>query len=432
MAHAVIITGMHRSGTSLLSSLLQRSGVNVGERLIAANSANPRGYFEDVDFYEFHEGLLHQRGQTYLHVNDNFTFQPTDSETAGANKLIAERSHLQMWGWKDPRTSLFLDFWRGLLPHGRFLFVFRHPIEVLLSLLRRGEFDSHPTLLAGLNAWHTYNQKIEAFVDSRPGNCLLVHIDGVVQQSDEFARLLRDKLQLDISFDAETLARSFHSNELKRTPLSSELIATLAKIHPQSLELHQRLIEKADLAGNETETNSTASAELSRLAHFCDGLTGPVSASVKQGLVHLLLYSLAPEAADKMLATFSQSTKETQQKIDYLWMEVQRFQRLEDVQTDELERLRQVVEEQQSKLEQAHQLETQQAEELQRLGKLVEVQDQSLDNLQWLNLEQIKELDRQAAHIECLTAELGSIHDTRIWKAIESYRRFKNRWRTAA
>src|SRR6187402_1642015 len=138
MSHAIIITGMHRSGTSLVSSLLQRSGVHIGDRLITANSANPRGYFEDVDFYEFHEHLLHQRGQTYLHVDESFTFQPTNQEMERAKKLVAERSHHTVWGWKDPRTCLFLDFWHQLLPDGRFLFVFRHPIEVLLSLLRRG------------------------------------------------------------------------------------------------------------------------------------------------------------------------------------------------------------------------------------------------------------------------------------------------------
>ena len=71
---------MHRSGTSLVSSLLQRAGIHIGEKLIAANSANPRGYFEDVDFYEFHENLLHERKQTYLHVNSNCTFEPTESE----------------------------------------------------------------------------------------------------------------------------------------------------------------------------------------------------------------------------------------------------------------------------------------------------------------------------------------------------------------
>ena len=110
---------MHRSGTSLVSSLLQRSGIHIGDKLIAANSVNPRGYFEDVDFYEYHEHLLHGRGHTYLHVDPNFNFEPTESEISRAQELIAARAHRPVWGWKDPRTCLFLSFWKQRLPDCR-------------------------------------------------------------------------------------------------------------------------------------------------------------------------------------------------------------------------------------------------------------------------------------------------------------------------
>src|SRR5436309_786365 len=122
MSRAILITGMHRSGTSLVSSLLQRAGIHIGEKLLAGNAANPRGYFEDVDFFEFQDELLHQRGQTYLHVDGNFRFEPTAAETERASHLIVERSHRPLWGWKDPRTALFLDFWNQLLPDCRFVF----------------------------------------------------------------------------------------------------------------------------------------------------------------------------------------------------------------------------------------------------------------------------------------------------------------------
>ena len=432
MSRAVIITGMHRSGTSLVSSLMQGAGVHVGDNLLAANSANPRGYFEDVDFYEFHEGLLHQRGKTYLHVDDSFTFEPTDSEIAAATKLIGERSHHSVWGWKDPRTSLFLNFWDRLLPDGRFLFVFRHPIEVLLSLLRRGEFDSHPTLLAGLNAWYVYNRNIEIFFDAHPARCVLAHIDGIAQQSDRFAELLRHKLRPDVGLNSEVLGQKFHANELQKIPFSPELTAALTKIHPPLVELYQRLIQKADLCTAEGDPQSAAPPDLCHVKAFCDTLPEPITGSVKQGLTQLLLSSLAPEAMEKMLASFNRSTKETQQKIDYLWMEVQRFQRLEVSQNQELESLRSLVDQQQSELVGSKQAEISQRHAVEKLQRLTDVQNQSLDNLQWLNLEQIKELNRQAIRLELLLGELSSIHGTRIWKAIESCRTLKERWKNSA
>jgi hypothetical protein len=49
-AGCLIVTGMHRSGTSLLASFLRAAGINLGENLYPADSANPLGYFEDLDF----------------------------------------------------------------------------------------------------------------------------------------------------------------------------------------------------------------------------------------------------------------------------------------------------------------------------------------------------------------------------------------------
>jgi len=43
----LILTGMHRSGTSLMASILQSAGVNVGKNLLEPDKRNPHGFFED-------------------------------------------------------------------------------------------------------------------------------------------------------------------------------------------------------------------------------------------------------------------------------------------------------------------------------------------------------------------------------------------------
>ena len=106
---ALIITGMHRSGTSLLASLLQQGGVEIGTQLLAPTFDNPRGYFEDEEFMRLHDDMLYARGKTIL-VERSFAPTIDATETARAQQLIAARAHLPLWGWKDPRTSLFLDF----------------------------------------------------------------------------------------------------------------------------------------------------------------------------------------------------------------------------------------------------------------------------------------------------------------------------------
>ena len=61
----VVVTGMHRSGTSLIASFLQALGVNLGDELIEADANNPHGYFEAKEVVRLHQQMLAQmtRGQ---------------------------------------------------------------------------------------------------------------------------------------------------------------------------------------------------------------------------------------------------------------------------------------------------------------------------------------------------------------------------------
>jgi hypothetical protein len=132
---------MHRSGTSYVASIVQAGGVVLGERLFGATFANLRGHFEDTDFSGFQERLLAAHGaarsgwtlQNHVAIEHRFENE--------ALALIDARSHLALWGWKDPRNALFLDFWLRLLPDACFVFIYRKPWEVVDSLFRRGDWD---------------------------------------------------------------------------------------------------------------------------------------------------------------------------------------------------------------------------------------------------------------------------------------------------
>src|SRR6476620_5037184 len=66
MSQLLIITGMHRSGTSLITSILQQSGLPIGEQLVPAAEGNPHGFFEDQAFMLLHQAMLHARSVTNL------------------------------------------------------------------------------------------------------------------------------------------------------------------------------------------------------------------------------------------------------------------------------------------------------------------------------------------------------------------------------
>ncbi|MEM7034937.1 MAG: chromosome partitioning protein ParA, partial [Chloroflexota bacterium] len=62
----VIITGMHRSGTSLVANVLQQGGLNIGQNLLGPGHGNLRGHFEDQDFFHFHDSVLNRMGESWL------------------------------------------------------------------------------------------------------------------------------------------------------------------------------------------------------------------------------------------------------------------------------------------------------------------------------------------------------------------------------
>ncbi|HJT73097.1 MAG TPA: hypothetical protein VJ720_03740, partial [Chitinophaga sp.] len=54
----LVITGMHRSGTSLITQWLYRCGLHVGDNFMGAGIGNEDGHFEDLDFYNWHRNIL--------------------------------------------------------------------------------------------------------------------------------------------------------------------------------------------------------------------------------------------------------------------------------------------------------------------------------------------------------------------------------------
>jgi hypothetical protein len=184
---AVILSGMHRSGTSLAASLLADAGFLMGNRLLGPARGNELGHFEDLDFYELHQRMLMANGLGTEGFTPLDTIVVPPGLATDAQTLVARRRSAGVpWGWKDPRTVLFLDFWRVFVPEARFVFVLRRPWEVVDSLFRRGDgaFTINPELAVG--TWMNYNRRLLQFVQAHADRCLLREITQVVADPGGF------------------------------------------------------------------------------------------------------------------------------------------------------------------------------------------------------------------------------------------------------
>lgn len=168
----LLILGMHRSGSSLLASMCDSLGVDMGSRLIEADQHNPAGYWEDADLVTIQEDLLEAMGQSWHgdYGADPYPSRWWQSATtrpfreALQQLLLSIKPEGPQRGFKDPRTTRFLPLWRvllsqcGLRPF--FVLAVRDPIEVIVSLIQRNQMD----LKQALRIWVRYN--LDAIRDS--------------------------------------------------------------------------------------------------------------------------------------------------------------------------------------------------------------------------------------------------------------------------
>jgi hypothetical protein len=133
----LVVTGMHRSGTSVITQWLHKCGLHVVDDLEGAEIGNEQGHFEDIDFLHAHQSILRGR-----RITDNGYTDPirplTLEETDILKDIISYKNNFnQQWGWKDPRTCLFLDAYRQLIPDAFYFVVLRDYESVVSSLILR-------------------------------------------------------------------------------------------------------------------------------------------------------------------------------------------------------------------------------------------------------------------------------------------------------
>lgn len=240
--HAVIIGGMHRSGTSLLASLFEGAGVAVGERLMGSGNGNDVGHFEDLDFQQFHERALVGNGlPTEGFTADGLPVVPT-SLWGDARKLVAaRRGRGGVWGWKDPRTILFLDFWDELLPDARYVFIFRRPWEVVDSFFRRGDpaFVFNPLLAA--RVWLHYNRLLLRFVARHPQQCIVREMTQVIADPGAVFAAVREQLHVSVGEPPARFRPELLGSDAEDGPRARLLEA----VCPESIDVYRRLREEA-------------------------------------------------------------------------------------------------------------------------------------------------------------------------------------------
>lgn len=147
----IVVLGMHRSGTSLLTRVLNLLGCALPKNLLGAHESNPRGHWESLDAIEINDTLLSALGRRWDDVRELPDDWLDREETEYARQRIRsllerEFSSQPIWVLKEPRLCRLAPLWleaiAALDMDARVIVPVRHPLEVSHSLATRNDLDA--------------------------------------------------------------------------------------------------------------------------------------------------------------------------------------------------------------------------------------------------------------------------------------------------
>ena len=143
-----VIVGMHRSGTSLVSRILDRSGVFMGLDLQEDH--------ESKFFIKLNKWIYENAGADWarpMALQELMDYEPAKKKveeyvksrvsSKSSKKYSGKRLKKGLfdldskWGWKDPRNGPTLPIWKEIWPEMKIIHVTRHGVDVAASLQAR-------------------------------------------------------------------------------------------------------------------------------------------------------------------------------------------------------------------------------------------------------------------------------------------------------
>lgn len=156
-----IVSGMHRLATSFLSHCLNNTGVNMGENFSKSDN-NPEGYFENPEFVILNEKILKEAGGTWFNPPSREAIKQVIPQFKDEFIELVNKNRDVLWGWKDPRNCLTLEYLLPYLEDEKYLVcIFRKPEGIINSLTTKYDIDDKKmTTEMATNIIKTYNKRL--------------------------------------------------------------------------------------------------------------------------------------------------------------------------------------------------------------------------------------------------------------------------------
>src|SRR5947208_9566435 len=231
----------------MLTRLLHACGLYLGTEndLMPPQSDNPDGFWEHLGFVALNDDVLHELGGAWdlpPMVGESFTSSRLDPLRLKARLLIEKFDSASVWGWKDPRNSLTLLFWRQVLPRLKTIVVVRNPLEVAHSMKER----NGTSYSFGLRLWEIYNRRV--IEETNGKERLIAPYDNFFQDPELELRRITDFIGLP---NAKTsIAAALVAPRRRHTHFTVEQLID-ARVSEEIIDLYRALLAEASRGKSE-------------------------------------------------------------------------------------------------------------------------------------------------------------------------------------
>jgi len=156
---ALMVLGMHRSGTSALTRVLGLCGAALPRHNSDAADSNALGFWEPQPIVDAHDRFLSEAGTRWDAIADYPPALFASEQAATCRHILADLARHEygdapLFVLKDPRVSRLMKLWRPVLTElgaePRIVIMVRNPLEIAGSMKRRDGWGEHRTLMVWL------------------------------------------------------------------------------------------------------------------------------------------------------------------------------------------------------------------------------------------------------------------------------------------
>ncbi|CAA0125404.1 Putative mycofactocin biosynthesis glycosyltransferase MftF [Halioglobus japonicus] len=273
MKNCLFVLGMHRSGTSAFTGILNLLGVNLGTKMLETQRDNPKGFFENKYVVLANDCILESFNSSWddpLPLPENWPQKFEESQLVDDVRhfLRTDIPDAELSALKDPRLCRLLPFWLPLLTTEnitpRAVLVIRSPLEIADSLARRNGFSLDKSLVL----WMQY--MLEAEKNTRHMPRCFVKFEAVLSTPRETIEHVFDTIGLEkpdfASVDPEKVEQfvdqDMRHHEVSDSDLDARCHKTIADYYRLLCEVSEREVtaqdhEAFDALGEQFQINQT-------------------------------------------------------------------------------------------------------------------------------------------------------------------------------